>query len=111
METITLKDFRKIQVHSGTVLSVNLNEKARVPAWVLEIDFGMELGIKTASAQLTGLYTSANLIGTQVVAVMNLPPLRIAGVKSEVLVLGVLDSRGTVLLRPDQEVENGTRVA
>lgn len=111
METITLADFQKIRIHTGTVLSVNPNEKARVPAWVLEIDFGEELGVKTASAQLTELYTPENLIGTQVVAVMNFPSLRIAGVKSEVLVLGILDSRGTVLLRPDQKVENGTRVA
>ncbi len=100
-----------MQIHTGTVLSVNPNEKARVSAWVLEIDFGLDLGIKTTSAQLTDLYTPGNLVGTQVVAVMNFPPIRIAGVKSEVLVLGVLDSKGVVLLRPDQKVENGARVA
>ncbi len=111
MTAVTLEEFQKIQIHTGTVLSVNPNEKARIPAWVLEIDFGEDLGIKTTSAQLTTLYTPENLIGTQVVAVMNFPPLRIAGVKSEVLVLGVLDSKGVVLLRPDQKVEDGTRVA
>ncbi|MCY4050860.1 MAG: tRNA-binding protein [Gammaproteobacteria bacterium] len=111
MEIIKLEDFRKIHIHTGTILSVKLNEKARVPAWVLEIDFGKDFGVKTTSAQLTELYSSENLIGTQVIAVMNFPSLRIAGVKSEVLVLGVLDPKGVVLLRPDEKVENGTRVA
>ncbi len=111
METVTLEEFQKIQIYAGTVISVNLNEKARNPAWILEIDFGKDLGVKTTSAQLTELYSPENLLGTQLVAVLNFPSIRVAGVKSEVLVLGVLDAKGTVLLRPGQKVKNGTRVA
>lgn len=111
MEKIAFEDFQKIEAYTGTVLSASLNEKARVPAWVMEIDFGDILGTKKTSAQLTELYQSDELVGTQVVAIVNFPPLRIAGVKSEVLVLGVLDSDGVVLLRPDRKVDNGARIA
>jgi len=111
MQTIAFEEFQNMQIHTGTVISASLNEKARIPAWVLDIDFGTELGVKTTSAQLTELYASGDLVDTQVVAVTNFPPLRVAGVKSEVLVLGILDSKGVVLLRPDRQVENGIRVA
>ena len=111
MKTITLDEFQKVKMHAGTVLSVCLNEKARTPAWVMDVDFGAELGVKTTSAQLTELYDPNDLIGTQVIAVTNFPPLRVAGVKSEVLVLGVLDAQGVVLLRPDRKVKNGVEVA
>lgn len=85
---------------------------ARLPAIVMAIDFGPALGCKTTSAQLTENYQPESLIGSQVVAVINLPPKRVAGVKSEVLVLGALcPARGTILLRPDGCMPNGAPVA
>lgn len=106
-DTIELNDFLKISINTGTILSASLNEKARKPAYVMEIDFGDKIGVKTTSAQITDNYNLETLPGTQVVAVTNFPPLRIAGIKSEVLVLGAVTPNGVVLLKPDQGVENG----
>ena len=109
-EQITFEHFQKMEMRVGTIVHVERNEKARVPAYTLEIDFG-ERGRKTSSAQLTQNYSPPDLLGRQVVAVMNFPVKRIAGVKSEVLVLGaVSDQEGTVLLAPSMAVENGARV-
>ena len=109
---LSFEDFQKVEIKIGTVLEASLNEKARNPAYVLRIDFGGETGIKTTSAQLTENYQPQDLVGKQISAVMNFPPLRIAGVKSEVLVLaGVCEENGTVLLHPSKRVENGTHVA
>jgi tRNA-binding protein len=95
----------------GTVVSVRPNEGARQPAYILEIDFG-PMGRRTTSAQLTRRYEAAELVGRQVVAVVNFPPKRIAGVKSEVLVLGGVPEAGdVVLLRPDAPIPDGTRIA
>lgn len=108
---ISFDDFLKVEIRTGTVLEARLNEKARKPAYVLTIDFGPE-GIKTSSAQLTQNYQPEDLVGLQVVAVLNFPPKRIAGVKSEILVLGAMSSEtDVVLLTPTQAVENGVRVA
>lgn len=110
--TISFEDFQKIDIKIGTVLDASLNKKARNPAYVLRIDFGEDIGIKTTSAQLTENYQPQDLLGKQVSAVMNFPPMRIAGVKSEVLVLaGVCEANGTVLLHPSKSLENGTHVA
>lgn len=105
------KDFLKVEIHAGTVLSVRVHNKSRRPAYVMEIDFGEDVGTRITSAQITDFYETDTLIGKQVVAVTNLPPLRVAGVKSEVLVLGVVTPEGVVLLAPDQKVSNGLRVA
>ena len=108
---ISFDDFLKVEIRTGTVLEARLNEKAHKPAYVLTIDFGPE-GIKTSSAQLTKNYQPEDLVGLQVVAVLNFPVKRIAGVKSEVLVLGAMSSEtDVVLLTPTQAVENGVRVA
>ena len=108
---ISWDDFMKVQIHTGTVLEAALNEKARVPAYVMRIDFGA-LGVKTSSAQITRNYAPQELVGKQVAAVTNFPPKRIAGVKSEVLVLGaVCDQHDIVLLEPSFTVKNGTRIA
>lgn len=102
--------FLEVDMRTGTILEATLNPKARVPAFVLRIDFGAA-GVKTSSAQITTNYTADELVGKQVVAVMNFEPKRVAGVKSEVLVLGaVSDARGVVLLEPTLAVENGTRI-
>ncbi|MBI1380193.1 MAG: tRNA-binding protein [Planctomycetaceae bacterium] len=110
--TIEPEAFFAVELRVGTVRSAALNPAARVPAYVLEVDFGPELGLRTSSAQLTANYRPEDLLGRQVVAVFNLPPKRVAGVKSEILVLGALDpARGTVLLRTDTPVQDGARVA
>ena len=109
--TIEFDDFLKVSMHTGTIISAQLNAKARKPAYVMQIDFGDELGIKTTSAQITDHYIAEDIIGTQVVAVINFPPLRVAGVKSEVLVLGVVAEDGVVLLQPERTVKNGLKIA
>ena len=106
-DTIEFDDFLKVEIRTGTITEVKLNPKARVPAYVLTIDFGV-LGTRTSSAQVTRHYTETKLIGKQIVAVMNFDTKRIVGVKSEVLVLGaVCDTHGVVLLEPSFAVENG----
>ncbi len=108
---IDFKDFDKIDLRCGTITHAELNENARKPAYVLHIDFG-ELGEKVSSAQLTENYQPDGLIGKQIVAVVNFPSKRIAGVNSEVLVLGALDrEKGTVLLQTERTVDNGSRIA
>jgi tRNA-binding protein len=109
-KSISMDDFKRVEMRIGTVLSVEANHLARKPAYVLEIDFGL-FGVRTTSAQITELYKPGDLIGEQVVAVMNFPPKNIAGVRSEVLVLAAIPQMGTaVLLKPTQRMENGARV-
>ncbi|MEM1269708.1 MAG: tRNA-binding protein [Bacteroidota bacterium] len=105
-----LATFAEIDMRVGTVLGASPNVGARQPAYVLRIDFG-PLGVKTSSAQITEQYTPADLVGMQVVAVVNFPPKTIAGVDSEVLVLASVGEAGTVLLTPTQPVPNGSRIA
>jgi tRNA-binding protein len=110
-EPISFDDFLKVDIRVGRVVSARNNPAAIKPAIHLEVDFGPEIGIKHSSAQLTVHYTDASLVGRLVVAVVNFPPKRIAGVKSEVLVLGVPDAEGAVvLLHPDQDVSLGGRM-
>ena len=108
---ITYEDFRKVQILVGTIIVVRKNEKAREPALVLEVDFGDKIGIKISSAKITHYYNANNLIGKQVIAVCNFPEKNIAGVHSEVLILGTIDQNGkVVLLHPSQKVKNGLEV-
>jgi tRNA-binding protein len=104
-------DFVRVDVRAGTVLAAEPLAGARKPAYVLRIDFGPEIGERRSSAQITGRYTPAELVGTQVCAVVNFPPKRIAGVQSEVLVLGMDDADGNVIVvRPTYPVPNGLRL-
>ncbi|SHE51394.1 tRNA-binding protein [Seinonella peptonophila] len=107
----TIDDFLTLDIRVGSVIKAEPFPDARKPAIKLEIDFGA-IGIKRSSAQITKRYTPEQLIGRQVVAVVNLPPRRIAGFQSEVLILGGVPSEGdVVLLAPDQPIENGTPIA
>ena len=111
MEGILFEDFLKIDIRFGTIIDAKPNLKAQKPAYVLTIDFG-ELGMKTSSAQITENYQPDELLGQQIIAVINFPMKRVAGIKSEVLVLGSVDgsSSGVVLLQPSHAVLNGSRV-
>ncbi|MBQ8868798.1 MAG: tRNA-binding protein [Oscillospiraceae bacterium] len=106
----TFDDFLKLDIRAGTVVSAEINKKARKPAYKLSIDFGEEIGIKTSSAQITKHYAADDLVGRQVLAVVNFPPRQIAEVMSEVLVLGTYSEGGVVLAVPDKKVENGDRL-
>jgi tRNA-binding protein len=109
--TIGFDDFLKVDIRVGTVVSAAPNPAARKPAYVLQVDFGPAIGRKTMSAQLTELYAVEQLVGRQVAAVVNFPPKRIAGVKSEVLVLGFPDAQGhVVLVGVDHPVPDGGRL-
>jgi export-related chaperone CsaA len=111
-EQITYDIFDKVDIRLGTVLSVKKNEKAKKPSLVIEVDFGKDIGIKQSSAQITHYYTAENLIGKQVIGVCNFPEKNIAGVKSQVLILGSIDKEGKVtLLHPSQPAENGLPIA
>ena len=108
---ITYEDFRKVDIRIGTVLSLRKNEKARQPALVLEVDFGNKIGIKTSSAKINYYYNPENLIGKQIIAVCNFPTKNIAGVESEVLVLGAVEEDGkVVLIHPSKKVANGLEI-
>ena len=111
-EQITYDIFEKIDIRLGTVLSVKKNEKARKPSLVVEVDFGKEIGVKTSSAQITHFYNEENLVGKQVIGVCNFPTKNIAGVVSEVLVLGAIEKDGkVVLVHPSQKTDNGLDIA
>ena len=109
---IEFNDFLQVDIRVGTILEATLNKKAKKPAYILKIDFGKELGVKISSAQITQNYTPNELIGKQICAVVNFKPKRVAGVKSEVLVLAVVcKENGTVLIEPTKKVINGERIA
>lgn len=111
MSEINWNDFSKVDMRVGTILEVNDFPKARKPAFQLIIDFG-ELGIKKSSAQITVNYSADELIGKQIVAVVNFPRKQIADFMSECLVLGAVDAQGVVtLLEPNLPCENGLRIA
>ncbi len=106
----TFDDFMKLDIRVGTIVNAQVFEKARKPAYKLEVDFGGELGVKKSSAQITQVYTPESLTGKQVLAVVNFPPRQIANFMSEVLVLGTYSAGGVVLITPDKAVENGDKL-
>ncbi|ATO28726.1 tRNA-binding protein [Bacillus atrophaeus] len=107
----SIEDFLALDVRTGTIVRTEEFPEARVPAIKLVIDFGEEIGLKQSSAQITKRYQPENLIDKQVTAIINFPPRRIAGFKSEVLVLGGIPEQGdVVLLAPEHPVPNGTKI-
>ena len=111
-EQITYDIFDKVDIRVGTVLSVKKNEKARKPSLVVKVDFGDEVGIKQSSAQITHYYNDENLIGKQVIGICNFEEKNIAGIVSQVLILGSIDKEGKVILvHPSQKSENGLPIA
>ena len=111
MNQISWADFEKVDIRTGTIIKAENFSGARKPAYKLSIDFGEELGIKQSSAQITKHYTPDDLVGRQIIAVVNFPPKQIATFISECLVLGVYDeNKEVVLLQPQQQLSNGLKI-
>lgn len=106
----TFDDFMKLDIRVGTIIEAKVFEKAKRPAYQLKVDLGDEIGIKKSSAQITEVYKCEELIGKQVLAVVNFPPRQIADFMSEVLVLGTYSKDGVVLITPDRNVSNGDKL-
>ncbi len=107
---ITWNDFEKVEMRVGTILDAKEFPEARKPAYQLSIDFGKEIGVKKSSAQITKQYSKEDLIGKQIIAVVNFPKKQIGKFNSECLVLGSVNGEDIVLLTSDLKVENGLRI-
>ena len=110
MEHITWNDFEAIELRTGTITAVEDFPEARIPAYKLTIDFGKEVGERKSSAQITNLYSKEELIGKQIVGVVNFPPKQIGPFMSECLVTGFYSDKGVVLAVPDTQVDNGLKL-
>lgn len=111
METIDWNDFEKVELRVGTVVEVEDFPEARKPAYIVYVDFGDEIGLRKSSAQLTELYTRDQLVGRQVVGVVNFPPRQIGPIRSQCLVTGFYREDGAVVLAvPDHPVPNGVKL-
>ncbi len=111
MQEINWHDFTKIELRVGTIIAAEIFKEAHKPAYKLQVDFGEEIGIKKSSAQITEVYTVDELIGRQVIAVVNFPTKQIGPIRSEVLVTGFHCDAGVVLAVPDKVVKNGAKLA
>lgn len=106
----TFDDFMKLDIRVGTIIAAKVFEKAKKPAYQLQVDLGEEIGVKRSAAQITDHYQPEALIGKQVLAVVNFPPRQIADFMSEVLVLGTYSEDGVILITPDKAVKNGDKL-
>lgn len=110
-ETITFADFERVEICVGTIIEAEVFPEARKPAYKLKIDFGPEIGIKKSSAQITVHYQPEDLVGRQIMAVVNFPPRQIGPVRSEVLTLGFEDEAGAIVLAAiDKPIPNGRKL-
>lgn len=109
-EMISIDEFDKIEMRAGTVVEVDINKRARKPAYKVTIDFGENIGLKITSAQITEVYSMEDLLGKQVICSVNFPSMHIGSVRSEVRILGTDSQQGVVLLQPSEKVKNGDLV-
>lgn len=111
MEKISWEDFSKVELRAGTIIAVSDFPEARQPAYKLQVDFGAEIGIRSSSAQLTALYSKDDLLGRQVLGVVNFPTKQIGPFRSECLITGLADENGAVVLvAPDRKIANGAKL-
>ena len=112
METISWQDFEQVDLRVGTIVTAEVFEKARRPAYILHIDFGPDIGVLKSSAQITDLYLPDELVGQQVLGVVNFPPKQIGPIQSQCLITGFPQTDGSVvLIQPERAVENGSKLA
>jgi len=110
-ETITWPDFSKIDIRVGTIIEIKDFPKAKNPAYQIHVDFGGNLGIRKSSAQITQRYSKEDLLGKQIIAVVNFPKKQIADFMSECLILGAVDGSDVILLQPEAKVDNGLKIS
>ena len=112
METISWQDFENVDLRVGTIVTAEVFAEARLPAYILQVDFGPDIGVLKSSAQITGLYHAEGLVGQQVIGVVNFPPKQIGPIQSQCLITGFPQADGTVvLIQPERPVENGLKLA
>ena len=112
METISWQDFEQVDLRVGTIVTAEVFAKARLPAYILHVDFGPDIGVLKSSAQITDLYHAEGLVGQQVIGVVNFPPKQIGPIQSQCLITGFPQADGTVvLIKPERPVENGLKLA
>lgn len=111
MEKINWTDFEKVEMRAGTIVSVEDFPEAKNAAYILHIDFGSEMGMRKSSAQITGIYNKEELLGKQIIAVVNFPAKQIGPIQSECLVLGAVgENKEVILLQPERLIPNGLRI-
>ena len=112
METISWQHFEQVDLRVGTIVTAEVFAEARLPAYILHVDFGPDIGVPKSSAQITGLYHAEGLVGQQVIGVVNFPPKQIGPIQSQCLITGFPQADGTVvLIQPERPVENGLKLA
>ena len=112
METISWQDFENVDLRVGTIVTAEVFAEARLPAYILHVDFGPDIGVLKSSAQITDLYHTEGLVGQQVIGVVNFPPKQIGPIQSQCLITGFPQADGTVvLIKPERPVENGLKLA